>query len=105
MYKIDPKRIYSKNDALDERTEILGVVLDSIKQVLEVENGYKLRFSSNEEDMILVTDWLYLETKCNSFLRFSLSIESNQGPVWLEVSGPAGTKDFLETELVLSRWL
>ncbi|MBL4865306.1 MAG: hypothetical protein JKY67_02895 [Pseudomonadales bacterium] len=105
MYKIDPKRICSTEDAPAKRSEILGVVLDSIKQVLEIENGYKLRFSHSEEDYVLVSDWLYLERKCNGFLRFNLSIESNEGPVWLEVSGPAGTKDFLETELGFSRWL
>jgi len=105
VYKIDPKRICSTEDAPERRAELLVIVLDAIKQVAEIENGYKLQFSSEGEDMLLIMDWLDIERRCNSFLRFQLSIESNQGPIRLEISGPSGTKKFLDDELGLSRWL
>jgi hypothetical protein len=35
------------------------------------------------------------EHRCCRFLRFLLLVEPGDGPVWLEVTGPQGTEDFL----------
>ena len=36
------------------------------------------------------------ERRCCPFLRFHVIAEASTGPVWLEVTGPAGTREFLE---------
>ena len=38
-----------------------------------------------------------LECQCCPFLRFSIRLEPGEGPIWLELSGPEGTKDFLNS--------
>lgn len=105
MNKIDPKRVFDAQEAQEKRSELLSIVLDGIKQVKEIESGYSLRFDPYLEDLILITDWIQIERSCNPFLRFRLTIESNSGPVWLDMSGPAGTQNFLKTEYGLNRWL
>ena len=105
MYKVDASRLVSTDEAQTKRSELLTVVLDSIKQVKEVDNGYVLRFDSNQEDYVLITDWLQVENICSPFLRSQTVVESNNGPIWVELSGPAGTKDFLKSELAISRWI
>jgi hypothetical protein len=35
------------------------------------------------------------ERRCCRFLQFQLTAESDEGPVWLEVTGPPGTSDWL----------
>jgi hypothetical protein len=88
-----------------KRTEMIGVILDSIKQVKELEKGYGLRFGPKDEDLLLVTDWIYIERYCNPFLRFTFRSESNRGPIWVDVSGPDGTKELLKSDYALNRWL
>ena len=39
------------------------------------------------------------ERYCCPFLRFLLVVEPGDGPVWLEVTGPAGTEHFLSALL------
>ncbi len=35
------------------------------------------------------------ERRCCRFLQFVLTMEPDEGPVWLEVTGPPGTAEFL----------
>jgi hypothetical protein len=39
------------------------------------------------------------EHRCCRFLHFVLTVEPGDGPVWLEVTGPEGTEDFLSALL------
>ena len=41
-----------------------------------------------------------LERRCCAFLRFRLTVEPGEGPIWLELTGPPGTREFLAAELV-----
>ncbi|MBV1884964.1 MAG: hypothetical protein KUG66_01785 [Gammaproteobacteria bacterium] len=105
MHSLRGNLEFTKEEIQDKRAEILPIVLDSIKRVEEVEEGYILRFGSLDLEMALVTEWLVLERICNSFLRYQLTLESNNGPITLLISGPSGTKDFLQMEFSLRRWL
>jgi hypothetical protein len=44
-----------------------------------------------------LADLITSEHLCCPFLRFSLNVEPCVGPIWLELSGPDGTKDFLNS--------
>jgi hypothetical protein len=35
--------------------------------------------------------------QCCPFLRFAITVEPGNGPIWLEMTGPEGTKEFLAT--------
>jgi hypothetical protein len=39
------------------------------------------------------------ERQCCRFLKFALTVEPDAGDVWLEVTGPDGTTEFLSTLL------
>lgn len=106
MYKInDDEQEFSKEEIKEMREEVLPLVLDIIKRVQENDEGYTLHFDSGDQPLTLLTRWLVLERIIHDFLRFQLVIESNHGPVRLDMAGPAGTKDFLQSELNLKRWL
>ena len=38
-----------------------------------------------------------VERKCCRFLRFEVTLEPDLGPIWLTVTGPPGTREFLAT--------
>lgn len=98
-------RPLTKEVAKELRDQWLSLVLDGIKQVIETDEGYQLDFGRQSEDIQLLTQFLEIERKCNPFLRMQLTLESNDGPIRVEASGPVGTKDFLCSEYGLNRWI
>ena len=59
----------------------------------EIPDGLRLRFDANHlQRIVAVVD---AERQCCRFLRFDLTVEPDLGAVWLALSGPAGTKEFL----------
>jgi len=105
MLKINPDRLFSPDEVQAKREQLLSIIMDSIKQVTELESGYQLRFSPKNEDLVLLSDWIQAERMCNPFLRFQMAAESNNGPLTCDMSGPSGTKYFLTSSLGLNRWL
>jgi hypothetical protein len=60
----------------------------------ELADGYRLRFAQADilPRLLRVVD---AERRCCRFLRFEVTLEADLGPVWLTVTGPAGTREFL----------
>ena len=54
-----------------------------------------IAFSSDDALIAELAQLVSLERRCCPFLRFNIRVEPGNGPVWLEISGPRGTKDFL----------
>ena len=57
-------------------------------------DGVRLRFPDPDilPRLLQVVDG---ERKCCRFLRFEVTLEPDLGPIWLTVTGPAGTREFL----------
>ena len=96
---------FSKEAAAEIREPLLSLVLDWIQSVQETEDGYLLNFVREPEVVTQLAQLMQVERLCNPFMRMALVMESNDGPVKLECSGPAGTKDFLFSEFGLKRWI
>jgi hypothetical protein len=58
-------------------------------------NGIRMRFSSTFDSLSLVTRAVEAERHCCQFLRFSITVEPGGGPIFLELTGPQGTGEFL----------
>lgn len=61
--------------------------------------GARWRFAPSGEILQAVATTIEAERTCCRFLRFEVTVEPDGGPVWLEVTGPSGTREFLETLL------
>ena len=77
------------------RTEVLQRVRVAALEVKEMSDGFAYRFPSNQPLLADLSTLIQLEHQCCPFLRFSLIVEPGNGPIWLELTGPAGTKEFL----------
>jgi hypothetical protein len=51
------------------------------------------------ESLAIVATFIDLERRCCAFLRFRLTVEPGGGPIWLELTGPPGTRELLAAEL------
>ena len=81
----------------ERRTAVLKTVKAAVVEVKELGNGYAYRFPSEEIWIRELTKLITAERGCCPFLRFDLRIEPSGGPIWLELTGPEGTKDFLHS--------
>ena len=64
-------------------------------EVKETASGFAYRFPSDDSLLADLFTLIQLEHQCCPFLRFSLVVEAGDGPIWLELTGPPGTKEFL----------
>jgi hypothetical protein len=81
----------------ERRREVLEKVRDAVVETRELEDGYSYQLPPSEEWLAKLTHLVNLERQCCPFLRLRITVEPDNGPFWLELTGPPGTKDFLAT--------
>ena len=87
-------------DALQaRRSGLLAGVLDRADRIEPLAEGYRLRFGASTDALQAITTMIDAERQCCRFLRFQLTIEPDEGPLVLDVTGPQGTRDFLAAVL------
>lgn len=79
----------------ERRRGMLSKVLSAVTSITELENGFIYRFASQGDLISDLGKLIHLEHQCCPFLTFRLTVESAEGAVSLEMTGPAGTKEFL----------
>src|SRR6267142_6159012 len=78
------------------RQSLLAGLLAQAQERLALTNGFRWRFAPGSELLAGVVKAIDLERQCCRFLHFVLTVEPDAGPIWLEVTGPQGTAEFLE---------
>src|SRR5262245_66113127 len=67
-----------------------------VKELAEAKaEGFAFRVAAGSAQLSALAELIELERQCCPFLRFSLTVEPGDGPIWLTVTGPAGTREFL----------
>ena len=89
--------------ALDSRglarrqSKLRDSVLAEAESVRRLPDGYRWRFRDGHELLARLGPIIDAERQCCRFLQFAIAADSDLGSVTLDVTGPAGTADFLET--------
>jgi hypothetical protein len=78
------------------RGDLLPGLFDRAEAVERLENGMRLRFTASGELLQAIAATVDAERQCCRFLRFDVGIEPDGGPIWLTLTGPAGTAEFLD---------
>jgi hypothetical protein len=81
------------------RSELAAVVRARAAEVRPLADGCAFRYEADGAPLAELARLVDLERRCCPFLRFRLTVEPGGGPVWLELTGPAGTREMLEHEL------
>ena len=88
--------------ALKARKEnLLNVLLHRADERHELPDGYRLRFAAERDTLSMIARTVDMERQCCRFLRFTVTVEPNDGPIALDLTGPAGTREFLAAMLDL----
>jgi len=86
-------------------TRLVGKIATLRRDQQEVRwlpEGVALRFRAERGRLAALAAFVEYERQCCAFLQFRLTVEPGGGPIWLEATGPAGTRVFLATELGLA---
>jgi hypothetical protein len=76
----------------------LGPALMAInKSVREIDDGFEFEFPADAATLQLLAEWTIQERMCCPFFEISLRLERDGGPLWLRLTGPKGTKEFIKT--------
>lgn len=83
-------------EALRVRREgLLADVLRRAQQRDLIESGLRLRFAAEGDTLSAISRAVDAERQCCRFLRFAISVEPDGGPMFLELTGPPGSREFL----------
>ena len=75
----------------------------SVQQLDEVDGGYRIGFAPENEHIQRLAEFVTLERLCCPFLNMAIELDAARGQLWLRLTGPEGTKEFLTHELQLKR--
>ncbi|MFN0176128.1 MAG: hypothetical protein ACKVU0_15880 [Saprospiraceae bacterium] len=99
------KEIACKLTSSELEARKAGAVAELKKKILETvetEHGYALRFAGSDETLDQLMIFIQTERQCCSFFTFKLGIQDPESPMWMEISGPDGTKEFVKNGLELT---
>jgi hypothetical protein len=87
--------------ALQQRkTGIIGELKKLITGKKELPDGYAFKFPGTDEVLDLLTGFVKSERQCCDFFSFRIHV-ANQHTIWFDITGPAGAKEFITTEMEL----
>jgi hypothetical protein len=86
----------SPSELQERRDGLLPGLLARAVERYPVSDGYRWRFEPVENLLAAISSVIDLERRCCRFLRFVVAAEPNGGPILLEVTGPPGTREFLD---------
>jgi hypothetical protein len=92
--------ILSEPELASRRAGVLAAIRRGQQEARWLPDGVALRFAAEPDRLAILAAFIDLERRCCAFLRFRLTVEPGGGPIWLELTGPPGTRDFLAAELV-----
>jgi hypothetical protein len=78
---------------------VIATLKSKVLERKETKKGIRYKFDDSDEMMDLLTSFIKTERLCCEFFIFTLSVGNEKGAIWLELSGPEGTKDFIENEI------
>ena len=82
--------------ALKARKEnLLNTVLHRANERLELVNGWRLQFAAESDMLSAISRAVNAERQCCRFLRFTITVEPDDGPISVDLTGPVGTREFL----------
>jgi hypothetical protein len=86
--------------ALNARRQgLLGDLLRRANRHEELADGHRLSFAASDDIVGLLARAIDAERHCCRFLSFRVTVEPDEGPILLELTGPEGTREFLSALL------
>jgi hypothetical protein len=89
----------SQAELATRRNELLPGLLRRAESQETIPGGFRWSFSETHGLLNDIASVIAVERRCCRFLSFRLTLEPDGGPLWMEVTGPEGTQEFLRSVL------
>ena len=77
------------------RENLLGALLQRSMRCTEHADGVRLQFVADAQTLTEIARTIDAERQCCRFLTFTMTVSQDEGPITLDLTGPAGTREFL----------
>jgi hypothetical protein len=78
-----------------------ALLVERVQERRDLPDGYAFRFEAGA--LVDLARFLANERRCCPFLSFEIAVAPSDGPVWLRMTGPDGTRELLAHELPAPR--
>ena len=78
---------------------VIGELKNLVLERRETANGVLYKFEGSDQNIDLLTGFIKTERLCCSFFTFNLTVGNEESFVWLELSGPEGSREFIEQKI------
>ena len=78
---------------------VMNQMTTATKEVKELSDGYGFRFQAEHSTILLISEFVAMERLCCPFFTFEIVAEREGGPLWLNLRGREGAKEFIKAEL------
>lgn len=78
------------------RQNLLKALFQRASEHRELPNGWRFRFTAEEGILAAIASTVDAERQCCRFLQFTVTVQPDQGPITLDLTGPRGTREFLD---------
>lgn len=95
--KCDLRCSLSAQELEAQRSQLIPGLFEKSDRVESIRNGFRFQFTKKRGVVNELAELIEKESACCSFLCFSLLVSNDEGPVTLEVTGPPGTVELLES--------
>ena len=75
---------------------LLPALAARARMIEPIDAGYSLKFDDDGNVLEAILRVIDTERCCCRFLQFDLTLEPERGPITLKLTGPLGTRDFLD---------
>ena len=84
-------------EALKARREgLLGTLVQRATECHELREGLQLVFTADSRVLADIARVVDAERLCCRFLRFTITVEPDEGAITLDLTGPPGTREFVD---------
>jgi hypothetical protein len=84
----------------EREATLLARFRSSVTAVEELSDGYDFCLPGDRNTIAIAAEMFAAERECCPFLTFTLTAHPNAGPLFVRITGPMGTKEFLKTVLL-----
>lgn len=81
------------------RQQIMTDLWPMLENTKELADGYGFQFPGTDTAVRQVLEFVLQERTCCAAFRIEMQFEPNQGPLWLNIRGGNGVKEFIASEL------
>ncbi len=83
------------------RATVLANLKKQVVEKKELNNGYAFKFAGSDDMVDELANFIKTERSCCAFFTFNLSVSGDKSEAWLELIGPDGSKEMINSEMNL----